>query len=76
MLWSAQVNGTGAAFEVGAVRKLYETRPREEGYLGYGVASAYAASADGQRFLTNMVSEDVAAASPIRVVTNWTASLH
>ncbi|MBI3048532.1 MAG: serine/threonine-protein kinase [Acidobacteria bacterium] len=66
-LMAATVNGQGAAFMVGAVRPLFETRagaPR----LSYDI------SPDSQRFLVNMLPE-AAAPAPITLVVNWPALL-
>lgn len=66
-LMAAAVNGQGAAFSVGVVRPLFETRagaPR----LSYDVSS------DGQRFLVNMPPE-AASPAPITLVVNWPALL-
>jgi len=67
-LMSAVVNGAGSAFEVGALRSLFETRPTTQ------ARSMYDVSPDGQRFLVNMLVDDVAAA-PITLVVNWPALL-
>lgn len=66
-LMAAAVNSRGAAFEVGAVQPLFETRP-EIARLGYDV------SADGQRFLVNTLVEE-AVSAPITLVVNWTVGL-
>ena len=64
---SAEVNGAGSAFEVGAVRPLFDIRPG-------GPRSAYDVSPDGQRFLVNLLAEEPAS-SPITLVVNWPALL-
>ena len=64
---AAAVNGQGSAFEVGAVRPLFDTRPSGPGFV-YDVAP------DGQRFLVNTLTEEVASA-PITLVVNWPALL-
>jgi eukaryotic-like serine/threonine-protein kinase len=69
-LMSAMVNGSGSAFEVGAVRPLFDTRALTIGNTG----SMYDVSPDGQRFLVNTLADDVAAA-PITLVVNWPALL-
>ena len=66
-LMAAAVNGQGSAFEVGAVRPLFDTRPSGPGFV-YDVAP------DGQRFLVNTLTEEVASA-PITLVVNWPALL-
>jgi Tol biopolymer transport system component len=67
-MWAAEVNGKGSTFEVGAVQSLFDFR------AAAAPGSAYEVSADGQRFLVNMLS-GVPAASPLTLVTNWTADL-
>lgn len=67
-LMAAAVNGGASAFEVGAVRELFNTR---------GVASnawTYDISPDGQRFLVNTLAEE-ATSAPITFVVNWPALL-
>jgi eukaryotic-like serine/threonine-protein kinase len=66
-LMAAAVNGQGSAFEVGAVRPLFDTRPSGPGFV-YDVAP------DGQRFLVNTLTEEVAS-TPITLVVNWPALL-
>jgi Tol biopolymer transport system component len=73
-LMAASVNGEGVAFEVGAVRPLFEVHPRTAEHRGQGPGSNYDVSADGQRFLVNTVAEQ-AAQAPITVVMNWTSAL-
>jgi len=65
---TAAINGRGANFEVGAVKPLFETRSVT------GLGHSYNVTADGQRFLINMLPEQ-AGAAPITVVVNWTAGL-
>jgi hypothetical protein len=65
-LVSAAVNGAGSAFEVGAVRPLFDTRASGPGFL-------YDVSADGQRFLVNTIVESTS--TPITLVVNWPALL-
>jgi dipeptidyl aminopeptidase/acylaminoacyl peptidase len=67
-LMAAAVNGKGSSFEVGAVKRLFETR------AVVGLRNRYAVSADGPRFLINTAPEQ-AASAPITVVLNWTAGL-
>ena len=69
-LMSATVNGAGSAFEVGAVRPLFDTRALTIGNTG----SMYDVSPDGQRFLVNTLAEE-AAPAPITLVVNWPALL-
>lgn len=66
-LMVAEVNGSGSAFAVGAVRPLF-TLP------AFGGGSAYDATPDGQRFLVNAPSEQ-STAVPITLVVNWPALL-
>jgi dipeptidyl aminopeptidase/acylaminoacyl peptidase len=65
-LMAASVNGRGSAFEVGAVRPLFESRRREGG------SSSYDVSVDGQRFLVNSVVDESA---PVTLLVNWPALL-
>ena len=67
---SAAVNGAGLAFEVGAVRPLFDTRALTIGNTG----SMYDVSPDGQRFLVNTLAEE-AVPAPITLVVNWPALL-
>jgi Tol biopolymer transport system component len=73
-LMAAEVNGDGAAFQVGVVRPLFEVRRRLAAWPPYGTGWNYDVSADGQRFLVNTVTEQ-ATPTPITVVVNWTAGL-
>jgi dipeptidyl aminopeptidase/acylaminoacyl peptidase len=73
-IMAAEVNGSAAALQIGAVRRLFDVRRRTAPYLAFGPGSAYDVTADGQRFLVNVVAEEEAA-SPITVITNWTATL-
>jgi Tol biopolymer transport system component len=66
-LMAAQVNGKGAAFDVGAVTPLFRSRIATVRY-------EYAVSSDGQRFLINTLPEETAS-SPITLVLNWTTTL-
>ncbi len=68
---AAAVKGEGSAFEVGAVRPLFEVHRRLSGYSGLPGYN-YDVSADGQRFLVNTAT-DRSAPVPMIVVTNWTA---
>ena len=63
----ARVNGRDAAFTVGDVRTLFQTRARDGVY-------SFEVSADGQRFLINTVVEHATAGS-FAVVVNWPAGL-
>lgn len=66
-LMAAAVSGQGSAFEVGAVRPLFDTGAT-------GPFSSYDVSSDGQRFLVNTPAEE-ATSAPITLVVNWTALL-
>jgi Tol biopolymer transport system component len=66
-LMATVVNGQGSAFEVGAVRPLFDTRTSGPLYV-------YDVSPDGQRFLVNTLVEE-AAPEPITLVVNWPALL-
>jgi Tol biopolymer transport system component len=70
-LMAAPVNGQVSAFEVGAVRPLFDTRPAG---LGPARSAVYDVSPDGQRFLVNTLAEE-AASAPITLVVNWPALL-
>ena len=70
-LMAATVNGQGSAFEVGAVRPLFQAGTRT---AGDPAAYPYDVSAGGQRFLVNTFL-DQAAQAPITIVQNWTAGL-
>ena len=66
-LMSAEVNGKGGIFEVGAVKPLFQTR-------AVSPAMLYDVTADGQRFLViNSVEEEES--SPLTLVVNWNAGL-
>jgi serine/threonine protein kinase len=66
-LMSAEVNGKGGAFEVGAVKPLFQTR-------AVSPAMLYDVTPDGQHFLViNSVTEEES--SPLTLVVNWNAGL-
>ena len=67
-LMAAAASGQGSAFEVGAVRPLFETRAIANANQRY----PYDVSADGQRFLVNTLAEETTSA-PITLVVNWPA---
>ena len=73
-LMAATVNGQGSAFEVGAVRALFEIQRRMAAYLGYNSGNNYDVSPDGQRFLVNVAVAGQTTA-PIALVVNWPAAL-
>jgi eukaryotic-like serine/threonine-protein kinase len=64
------VDGQGEKFNVETANRLFELR-RANFALRYN----YDISADGQRFIVNMVSEQQAPLEPITVVLNWTGAL-
>ena len=68
-LMAAEVNGQGGSLEVGAVRALFEIRPR-------GPSRSVYDTVDGQRFLV-MVNTAVEqkSSSPITLVLNWMTDL-
>jgi dipeptidyl aminopeptidase/acylaminoacyl peptidase len=68
-LMVAAVNGQGASFEVGAIRRLFNVRPG-------GVRSSYQVAPDGKRFLFNLAPSEPAMPTPITVVVNWAAGLN
>ena len=65
---AAQVTGQTSGFEVGAVKALFEMRPRT------GQRYAYDVTGDGQRFLVNSVAND-STPEPLTLVVNWIAAL-
>jgi len=73
-IMAAEVNGSGPAFQVGAVRRLFDVT-RRTAPSPFGVGSVYDVTADGQRFLVSVVAEAEEAPSPITVITNWTTTL-
>jgi hypothetical protein len=75
MMMAAEVNGAGTAFQVGAVRSLFEAPRRTASHLGFGTGDVYDVPADGQRFLVNVVAEEQTSSPPITVITNWTSTL-
>ena len=62
---------TSGGFEAGAPHVLF---PASTDPLYPSLAIPYAVSKDGQRFLVNM-AKDESRASPITIITNWTAAL-
>lgn len=63
-LMVAEVNGDGSSFQVGTVRPLFSTHASVE-----LLATPYAVSPDGQKFLVN--SEPEASTTPLVVVAHW-----
>ena len=68
MLMAAAVNGDGASVEVGAARPLFRAVPGGPRYF-------YDATADGQRFLVNTLSQVSGATQSVTVVVNWAAGI-
>jgi eukaryotic-like serine/threonine-protein kinase len=68
-LMAVLVNGFGSEFEVGAARPLFEILPPSR-----PVRHQYDVTADGERFLVNISSQNIESA-PITLVVNWTAGL-
>jgi Tol biopolymer transport system component len=71
-LMAVTIHGAGQTLEVSAAVALFQTR-----IVGGGLAKMqpqYAVASDGQRFLIN-ITADESTASPITIVTNWTAGL-
>ena len=62
---------TAGGFEAGAPRMLFQSSADP---LYPNLAVPYDVSADGQKFLVN-AAMDESRASPITVITNWTAGL-
>ena len=67
-LMVAAVNGQGAAFEVGAIRRLFAVRTG-------GLRASYQVAPDGKRFLFNLGPSAPAVPTPITIVVNWAAGL-
>jgi dipeptidyl aminopeptidase/acylaminoacyl peptidase len=71
-LMAAPIQSADQTLEAGAPVALFQTR-----IVGGGTATTkpqYAVAPDGQRFLIN-ITADESTASPITIVTNWTAGL-
>jgi Tol biopolymer transport system component len=71
-LMSAAVNGSGAAFDVGAVTPLFRIQPRL--LSGALLGAAYDVASDGQRFLVNTITS-ATQTEPVTLVLNWPAQL-
>jgi eukaryotic-like serine/threonine-protein kinase len=65
-LMVATVNGQGAAFGIGGVRRLFAVR------VG-GVRSSFQVAPDGKRFLFNLAPATAATPTPLSVEVNWVA---
>ena len=72
-IMAASGDGHGAAFVVGEVKPLFESRIRDVAFAGAN-ANNYAVTPDGQRFLI-AVTEGLAMEPPITFLVNWTAAL-
>ncbi len=75
-IMAAEVNGTGPEFQVGTVRSLFnvllKTGPSRYDLTATSEQIGFDVSPDGQWFAVNSPVE--ASASPITLVTNWTAA--
>ena len=71
---AAAVNGKGAAFQVGAVKALFDVSQRARARNQY--AYQYDVMPDGQRFLVNYLVRQPELNPPITVVMNWDAALN
>jgi serine/threonine protein kinase/Tol biopolymer transport system component len=67
-LMAAALREGESGIEVGDARPLFQTRFRNNTF-------PYAVTADGQRFLVNRSTDEVATAAPITLVVNWPATL-
>jgi len=63
----AEVDPTGAGFQIGELIELFDTPRLQNGVFDYDVTS------DGEGFLMNTVGDS--AFEPITLVVNWTAEL-
>jgi Tol biopolymer transport system component len=72
-LVAASVEGSGAAFVVGAVQPLFSQRMRTAAWAG-STSYNYDVTADGQRFLINTADESQVDAS-ITLLLNWAGNL-
>ncbi len=68
MLMAAAVDFDGASVEVGEARPLFRAVPGGPRYF-------YDATADGQRFLVNTLSQVSGATQSVTVVVNWAAGI-
>jgi len=77
-LMAVSVATSGATFEAGAPKPLFDTRYTSLNHpvIGGGGYHPYAPSADGQRFLIPILApHDAAPTAPITVVLNWTVGI-
>jgi Tol biopolymer transport system component len=72
-LVAASVDGSGAAFVVGAVQPLFMPRMRSTAWAG-STSYNYDVTADGQRFLINTADESQSD-TPITLLLNWAGNL-
>jgi hypothetical protein len=68
-LMAAAIGSQGSAFEVGEVKPLFDIN-RARADRGY----PYDVSADGQRFLVNVLGEE-STVEPLTLLINWPAAL-
>lgn len=73
MLMAASVDGSGAAFVVGAAQPLFMLRMRTAAWAG-STSYNYDVTADGQRFLVNAADESQSE-TPITLLLNWAERL-
>jgi hypothetical protein len=66
-LMAAALREGESGIEVGDARPLFQMRFRNNTF-------PYAVTADGQRFLVNRSTDEVATAAPITLVVNWPAT--
>ena len=66
-LVAVEVRSSGSQFEAGAAQTLFKLNPR------MNAQSPYAVTANGQRFIANLVVEDVS--EPLTLTVNWPALL-
>ena len=69
-LMSVEVNGDGEAFQTGIPKELFEARLTPEQRR-----NRYIVTADGTRFLMNVLAEQQQERASVRVVLNWPALL-
>ena len=55
---AAQVDGTGAGFQVRGITELFETTVRTVPYVGFGAGRTYDVTGDGKRFLVNLAAAE------------------
>jgi Tol biopolymer transport system component len=72
-LMAVSVDGRGAAFVVGEVKPLFESRVRDLSFAGANAVN-FDVTPDGQRFLI-AVTESSVNETPLTVLVNWSAAL-